>query len=100
MTLELTRQDLCHVPLSDMTKLIMSLTKLSCNYCNMTTEMTMVMVKTVGRTGSKMRSLGMIRSDLTNVPLQDLERAVKKLDQFVINYCKLTKQQKLIVKKI
>ena len=60
----------------------------------------MVMVKTVGRTGSKMRSLGMIRSDLTNVPLQDLERAVKKLDQFVINYCKLTKQQKLIVKKI
>ena len=100
MTLELTRQDLCHVPVADMTKLILSLRKLSCNYCNMTSEMTMMMVKTVGRTGSKMRSLGMIRSDLTSVPTLDLERAVKKLDQFAINYCRLTEKQKAILNKI
>ena len=99
MNLELTRQDLCHVPVHDMTKLILSLRKLSCNYCNMTMEMTMMMVKTVGRIGSNMRSLGMIRSDLTNIPTQDLQRALKKLDQFTTNYCKLTKQQKAILNK-
>ena len=82
-----------------MTKLVMRLKNLSCNYCTMTTELMLTMMNTVARSQSQLRSLHIIRSDLTKVTTQVLEKVVKKLEHFNTNYCKLTPQQKSILQK-
>ena len=82
-----------------MTKLVMRLKNLSCNYCTMTTELMLTMMSTVARSQSQLRSLHIIRSDLTKVTTQVLEKVVKKLEHFNTNYCKLTPQQKSILQK-
>ena len=44
-----------------MTKVVMTVTKLSCNYCNMTSEMLLAILTAAGRYQSRLRSLGIIR---------------------------------------
>jgi len=95
-TLELTRQNLSDVPKADMTKVVMTVTKLSCNYCNMTSEMLLAILTAAGRYQSRLRSLGIIRTDLTQIPENILKKAKKKLETLNLNYCKLTKNQKLL----
>ena len=77
-----------------MTKVVISVTKLGLNYCSLSQEMILAILTASGRTGTRLRYLGLIRSDLCRVPVTTLARAKTRLDSLNLNYCKMTKEQK------
>ena len=97
---EMTRQDLSPVAVRDCSKLarVSTLTSLQCNYCSMTSEITSAILSSVIRPTSAIRQLGLVRSDLTRIPVKTLLTARQTVDRLNINYCKLTQQQKAALK--
>ena len=97
---EMTRQDLSPVAVRDCSKLarVSTLTSLQCNYCSMTSEIPSAILSSVTRPTSAIRQLGLVRSDLTRIPVKTLLTARQTVDRLNINYCKLTQQQKAALK--
>ena len=96
--LELARQNLIHISVVDMTKMVVSVTRLGLNYCKLSHEMIHAILTASLRKGARLRYLGLIRSDLTSVSPTLLAKARDKLVDLNLNYCKVTKEQKTIIK--
>ena len=87
-----------HINVGDMTKMVTAVTRLCLNYCRMSHEMILAILTAAARTGARLRYLGLIRSDLTSVCPTLLAKVRKRLISLNLNYCKVTNEQKLILK--
>lgn len=98
--MEMTRQDLSLLTVRDCTKLarLRTLTSLQCNYCSMTDEITSTLLTSATRPASGLAQLGLVRADLSRIPVKTLITARNNLTRLNINYCKLTPQQRAAIK--
>ena len=94
--LELARQNLIHISVGDMSKMVTSVTRLGLNYCRLSHELILAILTASVRKEARLRYLGLIRSDLTSVNPTLLTKASKRLESLNLNYCKMTKEQKVI----
>ena len=98
--LELARQNLIDISVGDMSKMVTSVTRLGLNYCRLSHELILAILTASVRKEARLRQLGLIRSDLTSVSPALLARATKRLESLNLNYCKVTKEQKMITNNI
>ena len=98
--LELARQNLIDISVRDMSKMVTSVTRLGLNYCRLSHEHILAILTASVRKEARLRHLGLIRSDLTSVSPALLAKATKRLESLNLNYCKVTKEQKMITNNI
>ena len=79
-----------------MSKMATSVTRLGLNYCRLSQELVLAILTASVRKEARLRHLGLIRSDLTSVSPALLAKATKRLESLNLNYCKVTKEQKMI----
>ena len=83
-----------------MSKMVTSVTRLGLNYCRLTHELILAILTASVRKEARLRHLSLIRSDLTSVSPALLAKATKRLESLNLNYCKVTKEQKMITNNI